>query len=249
MLKRTVTITEYIEANGFKIKQGKPHKHQDQAERIFKLYKENHTEKFSDFVNYFRLLRNSKQNINPNELPEKIKATLVSFEYDVPENGLSKYDCKYLSGDWLEEWVYYRVKQELGLANEQILTGTVITKGETPNEMDVMFVYDHQLYVVECKTSVFEDKEQADGSLKQMNILGETIYKSDALRSKLGLFAQSSILTLSELLDDSNMPLQRFKTHFDRASLSRINLISRRKLMNSVSFKVLLGINHVDKSE
>ncbi len=242
-LEANVNIHEYLIANGFEVKEGKLTHPQDQAERFFSAFMAEPVENFFPFMNFFRPLRNSSKTIPLQQLREDFLDVLNKISYTSKSDLLDKNDFKYFSGDWLEEWVYYRVKNELNLADSDIITGTHITKMNTPNEMDVMFLIDHQLHVIECKTAVFEERE-LDGQMKLTNILGETIYKSDALRSKLGLFAKSTILTLSELLDIDLKPLQKFQSHFDRAILSNITIISRRKLSNEVNFSNILEIRH-----
>lgn len=242
-LNGNITLSEYLIANGFSVKTGMPHKDQEQANRFFQKFTSEPIENFFWFIDFFRPRRNSKEIIEFSKLDLRFQQLLNEVAYEIEENKLNKYDFRYFAGDWLEEWAYFKVKEEFGLDESEISTGSYITKEQTPNEMDLMFLLDHQLYVIECKTAVKENKEQADGSLKLTTILGETIYKSDALRSKLGLFANSSILTLSELLDEKMNPTQSFITHFDRAQLSNIKLISRRTLLPEVSFKQILKQN------
>lgn len=243
-LNANIGIQKYLLANGFSIKEGMPYADFDSAQRFFELFMSQPIENFFEFINFFRPLRKSKKIIPFTDLNPEYQQILEQVSYGKEDGNLNKYDFRYFAGDWLEEWVYFKLKQELNLNDTEILTGTEITKSSTPNEMDVMFLLDHQLYVIECKTAVFEEREQSDQSMKLTNILGETIYKSDALRSKLGLFAKSTILTLSELLEDDMKPLQKFQVHFDRAQLSNINIVSRKKLQNNLSFTQILDIKH-----
>lgn len=238
-----LTLSEYLIANGFSVKAGELHKNQAQANRFFQKFTSEPIENFFWFIDFFRPRRNSKEIIEFAKLDLPFQKLLNELSYEIENNKLNKYHFRYLSGDWLEEWTYYKVREEFGLDESEISTGSYITKEQTPNEMDVMFLLNHQLYVIECKTAVKESKEQPDGSWKLTTILGETIYKSDALRSKLGLFANSSILTLSELLDEKMIPMQNFRVHFDRAQLSNIKLISRRTLLPETSFKQILFQN------
>lgn len=241
LLLGNITLSEYLIANGFSVKAGVPHKDQEQANRFFKKFTSEPIENFFWFIDFFRPQRNSKEVIEFTTLDLPFQQLLNEVAFEMRDTKLDKYDFRYFSGDWLEEWAYFKVKEEFGLDESEISTGSYITKEQTPNEMDVMFLLNHQLYVIECKTAVKENKEQPDGSWKPITILGETIYKSDALRSKLGLFANSSILTLSELLDENMNPIQNFRVHFDRAQLSNIKLISRRKLLPEVSFQQILN--------
>lgn len=124
------------------------------------------------------------------------------------------------------------------------------------NEMDVMFVKDNRFYVIECKTSIIatiskprrnkDEKEQQlmDNTIKEeKNILGETIYKSDALRTKFGLFAKSYIFTLSNLkqlvANDSNKA-KNISDLLKRASLSNIKIVDRALLIQAENMRNLL---------
>jgi len=155
---------------------------------------------------------------------------------------LNKYETKYLSGDWFEEYIYYRIKSELSLDDTEIGTGYNLIKQGTPNEIDVLFVYHHKLYIIECKTSVIELKTLPDGTRKEFKLLPEVIYKSDALRNKFGLFAHTSIFTLGEIKNEDGTPLKGYETSFDRAELSKIKLISKRDFSSGEPIRNMLKI-------
>jgi hypothetical protein len=137
---------------------------------------------------------------------------------------LSPYETKYLTGDWLDEYVGNKIKKELFLSSDELLVGVTLSKdkGKEPlndvqkllgegvrlsgtgpdNEIDVMFIYKNEFYTIECKTSIInrvENGMQPDGTrkFKESNILGETIYKVDYLKNRFGLKAKSVILTLT----------------------------------------------------
>lgn len=132
------------------------------------------------------------------------------------------------------------------------------------NEIDVMFVKDNRFYVIECKTSIiagqriiskprrnkkgefmYDEKGQQlmDNTIKEDDILGETIYKSDALRTKFGLFAKSYIFTLSNLkqwvANDSNKA-KKMSDLLKRASLSNIKIVDRALLIQAENMCSLL---------
>ncbi len=159
------------------------------------------------------------------------------------QSKLDKKETKYLSGDWFEEYVYFKIKAELNLNDDEIGTGYNLVKQNIPNEIDVIFVYQHRLYIIECKTSVIENRLMPDGSLKEFKFLPEVIYKSDALKNKFGLQANTSIFALEEIKNDDGTPCEGYKTHFDRAELSRINILSKQDFKSGNSIKNLLKIN------
>lgn len=242
-LQKPLTLHEYLTANGFGFKPSKPLHDLELAERNFQLWINDNEGLVEKAFKVFQYLRNKNvKQIGLKDLEISWEASdyLSRIAYPTKNERLVRDEIKYLSGEWLEEWVYHKLKNELQLTDEFIATGSMLRKNGADNEMDVMFVKDHNLYTIECKTAVFEEKEMPDGKLKMVNILGETIYKSDSLRSKFGLFSKSFILTLSELLDENMNPLQNMVMHFKRAELSRIELISRSNLLKAQSLSELI---------
>ena len=112
--------------------------------------------------------------------------------------------------------------------------------------------------MIECKTSIInvkpEQKEKKDknGNViieikeKKENILGDTIYKSDALKTKFGLFAKSYIFTLTDFIQyieeakDKDGISKQMETLINRAEVSKIKLIDKNKLRNATNIKDLL---------
>lgn len=149
------------------------------------------------------------------------------------------------------------------LNSTQTLINVDLGEEELENEIDVMFVFNNLFYVIECKTSIVniskerkpkkkrngEHLKDNDGNLiyeekeKKINILGETIYKSDALKSKFGLFAKSYIFTLTDFvdyIDNDNSRKKQMISLINRASISNIKLIDKNRIVQSNSLRVLL---------
>ncbi len=244
-LKNKISLNEYLIAYGFGIKESLPFKDFETANKIFKFYIKTKKSGLNNIFEPIRIRRGRKMLIESDEL----KLFLNKVEYNA-EDELSKKDTKYLSGDWLEEYIYFRIKTELSLSDNEIATGLNLRKESTPNEIDIIFIYNHKLYVIECKTSIIDRRTIKRIRLgveveeeKDFNLLSEIIYKSDALRSDFGLFANTSILTLEEIKNEDGSPLGGYETHFDRAKLSNIKIISKRDLVqDTLSFKELLNI-------
>ncbi len=240
-LESRITLNEYLLAYGFEIKSSLPIKDFEQAQKILTYFLENNIRNNLSEIEQIRIKRG--KNLLFSEFPE-----IESFIYEIgfkplDKGKLDKKETKYLSGDWFEEYVYYKIKEELNLNDDEIGTGYNLTKQNTPNEIDVIFVYQHRLYIIECKTSVIENRLMQDGSMKEFKFLPEVIYKSDALRNKFGLQANTSILTLEEIKNEDGTPIEGYITHFDRAELSRINILSKQDFKSGKSIKSLLKIN------
>ncbi|MBK9290670.1 MAG: DUF1887 family protein [Bacteroidetes bacterium] len=247
-LKSDITLDEYLKVYGLKAQYNKPLHDFEIAQRLFEYCMREAGNERAEVFKKIWLERETREFKKDRyrkalvDLGESVADFLTTLGYPAKDNILHKSDIKYLSGEWLEEYVYYKIKEELKLDEAHISTGVTLEKGGVPNEMDVLFVYRHNLYTVECKTSVRELREQPDGNLKEVTILGEVIYKSDALRPKFGLMASTAILTLSELREADGNPKNEYKQHFDRADLSRIKLITRRDLLNNSKLTELLHI-------
>jgi len=91
----------------------------------------------------------------------------------------------FANGGWLEEYVYGVI---YGLRKQQpkiqdVKRGVVVTrenpKGTTKNELDVVFIADNRLYIIECKTLKWRDAHD-DGQGAQ------ALYKLDTLKELLG---------------------------------------------------------------
>ena len=130
------------------------------------------------------------------------------------------------------------------------------------NEIDVMFMWRSKFHIIECKTSIIDSREEikpqksAKGKLmlgekgntiqtktKSINILGDTIYKSDALKTKFGLFAKSYIFTLTdfkEYISKDNNKTSQMIGLLNRASSSRVKVVDKEQLMNEKQIKSLL---------
>jgi hypothetical protein len=141
---------------------------------------------------------------------------------------ISKDEVKYLTGDWFEEYIYFRLKEEKIISDGNLKTGVHLVKNNIDNEFDVVFLHNTKFYAVECKTSILSDKG---------NIINETIYKSTALQKNLGLFSNFSIFTLSS--KDGNEVKQ---THINRAKDLNIKFFCREDIVNCTNISKLLGL-------
>lgn len=247
-LETKLTLKEYLTAYGFKYKETKTYKEYNVAKNIFNFFIDKNISDLKNITEPIRIRR--KRNMELDDFSEIIDF-LKKVSYQFENNKLNKKDTQYLSGDWLEEYIYYKIKEELNLADNEIATGITLTKENTTNEIDVIFIYQHKLFIIECKTSIIDNRkikiirkgEEVEEE-KNIKLLPEIIYKSDALRTKFGLFANTAILTLEEIKNEDNSPIDKaYEGHFERAKLSKINIISKRDLKNNNDIKDILKIH------
>ena len=246
ILKSKLSLDEYLTAYGFTYKENTTFKTLEMAEKLFKLFVSDKIASYRATFELIRLNRGKKLTIGSEELI----ALLQEIDYSVSDLFLSKYDTKYLSGDWFEEYIYFKIKTELHLDESEIATGLNLIKENTPNEIDVIFIFDHKLYIIECKTSIIDKRKIMrimDGILveeeKNIKLLPEILYKSDALRNKFGLFANTMLLTLEELRNDDDTPMDDYKSHFDRAVMSNVSIFSKKDLVSEMEIGKLIKIH------
>lgn len=220
-----INIADYLYAYGFDFElSDKSNIDEHYTNHLFNKYLENGFADYSDELNFLRSKRdNGVKALSTAKI--NLSYFLKYIDYKPTEsNKLSSTEVKYLTGEWLEEYVGNRIKNELSLSDEELFVGVTLYKelsqqqsnnvqellGEgvllsdsSPNnEIDVMFVYNNKFYTIECKTSIINQvvnglNENGTQKIKQSNILGETIYKADYLKNRFGLFAKSVILTLT----------------------------------------------------
>lgn len=120
-----------------------------------------------------------------------------------PHGGrLTHSQLDWLTGGWFEDYVYYKVKQ---LVNpDEVAKGVHIwRKGVSrDNELDVVFIKNNQLFVVECKTGVQTER-----------LFNEIVYKACALKEALlGVSCHSFIASLKH---DGNNDLKKIAKSMD----------------------------------
>lgn len=162
------------------------------------------------------ILRTDYRNLNYAKLaeiehPRRLRADAIpdirkflDFLSFVPESRdeLNKSELNYLTGGWWEEFVYYKIKETV--KPDDIAIGPVIrTKGvKRQNELDVVFIKDNQLYVIECKTGVHTE-----------SLFNEIVYKACALKEALlGITCKYYICSMKK---DEDGSLKRIAKNMD----------------------------------
>lgn len=125
-------------------------------------------------------------------VPATIQKTASDFGFDPHNIGIE--ELKYIAGGWFEEFVYYKVMREKGLSPKKIACNVFLTNAQkVRNELDVVYIENNSLRVIECKSFI---SEKGQGEL-----LTDTIYKIQALKSQFGLSAKSYLYTLSPITE------------------------------------------------
>lgn len=111
---------------------------------------------------------------------------------------LQREEVEWLTGGWFEEYIYYIVQKAIN--PDDIVLGIHIWDEKAKrrkNELDVAFIKNNKLFVIECKTGIQTE-----------SMFNEIVYKVCALREALlGISCNSFIFTLKEDAKDTLTPL------------------------------------------
>ncbi len=130
---------------------------------------------------------------------------------------ITKHEIAYLTGGWYEELCYFYFKEQLSLGDDDIQLGVKLEKSDyvLDNDLDVVFIFNNNIYVVECKTAMSKNGKVSTA------LFNETIYKSSALRAKFGLTVNNMLLTLSSMAHKNI-------DYAERAKVMNIELFGRK---------------------
>lgn len=119
-------------------------------------------------------------------LPQKLK-----YAQEAPTPDLKAY----YSGQWFEQFSYYCLKQAFDLDEDNIALSAKIYRDDNTtndNELDVAFMLDNALYVVECKVTMW-------GLGGPRETIEEYLYKLAAISKDFGLQVRPYIFTLHQI--------------------------------------------------
>lgn len=99
----------------------------------------------------------------------------------------------FMKGGWLEVYAGYECFKAIIALNPQaeLAINVTLQRNDTPNEMDIMFIHQAQLYCLECKTA----KTMATENAK------DVLYKLSALQDFGGLNQKRAVVSLHSLKD------------------------------------------------
>jgi hypothetical protein len=161
-----------------------------------------------DYLNIYGIRYEENEMIyshnNAMEIFKELKVAQYDFE-KLTVNKLKKLnidDSNMMNySKWFEEYVYYRIKDELRLKDDQILTGIRLyemieeqgnDRYSNDNELDIFFIYNNRPYIIECKLKT--GKETVN-----IRNLHNYIYKLSSVNKRFGLTAKATLITFSDL--------------------------------------------------
>lgn len=210
-------LNEYFQAYGIEIKKSsKPLLSYEITEQMRQVFLEFEYRDYEmlDKLRDYRSARN---------VPDYLLEHFRNLVPNIPEVEPERHLVRYLTGGWFEEYCYYHLKEKFILGDDQIGLGVEVSL-ETTNDLDVVFLYRNNLYVIECKTTLGKDIQQ------------ETLYKSGALIDKFGRAAQSALMTMQDLRDNQTGELMDSVAL--RARQQNIKVFDRKDMMDFNSIKL-----------
>jgi len=137
------------------------------------------------------------------ELNTIYKELFIQLGFELKGNKVSKKltrgEIQYITGGWLEEYVFNCINSFLNKGiNDAVLGIEIENVAGSKNEFDVMFTKDNAIYFIECK-SLSPDSDLTQNSL----------YKIGALQKEFGLRVKSFFVTTSHHIMNKNGQLRQ----------------------------------------
>lgn len=240
-IRYKLNIDEYLKIHEIKINPRSgdmlPTQPSEMSQHFFELFTQNKF-KAKDFkimellrINYRNRNNTCISEIENNDSPQKPQIFgLSDFLKRIKlkpetEDNLTKEEVEFITGGWFEEYVYYMVVETLH--PEQITLNMVINPDNINriNELDVVYMINNKLYVIECKSGI--EKESMFNSI---------VYKACALReSFLGCQCKSFICGLKEDKDDM---LKRIAQNMDITFWDKATICNKQNFCNAIKLSL-----------
>lgn len=140
-----------------------------------------------------------------------IKDFIISNKFPTKDEGkISKYDVKYIIGEWLEDLIFYITKDKE--KPDSILKGIHIYKdsqSKSNQELDVVYTKDNEFFIRECKTG-----------FERESMFNEIVYKATAIKTLFGIGMKSSIYCCREKLDDSEKTVSKMNETLNKMGIT-----------------------------
>ena len=138
---------------------------------------------------------------------------------------LQREELEYLTGGWFEEYVFYLVNNNIH--PDDIAIGVHIdgcTEIQHNNELDVCFIKNNQLFVIECKTGI-----------NSQSMFNEIVYKVSALKEVLlGISCHSYIFSLKK---DTKGDMKKIANYMD-VTFWDFNVLTKEDKLNEELKKI-----------
>ncbi|MBW6536422.1 MAG: DUF1887 family protein [Mariniphaga sp.] len=144
----------------------------------------------------------------------------------------------YFTGEWFEEYLFYFIKKDLTLDQDDIVSGVKLNHNENQyslkndQELDIVFTRNNELYILEAKVSIGRKDLKKD-------LLYQIMFKLSAVNKNFGLRSHPYVVTMANTEERS----KDFQTDLLRKArvLGIKKIVDRNDLNNrNFSFKQII---------
>lgn len=133
----------------------------------------------------------------------KMKGFHLPYEMKHSEQAVTPEARRYYGGEWFEEYTYLRIQKECSLDDEHIAKSLKIYRSENQkqndNEIDVAFMLNNQLYVIECKVTMTGYVTGMGPTASTKETIDKYLYKLAAVSKNYGLQVKPYLFTLHNM--------------------------------------------------
>jgi hypothetical protein len=242
--KYSIDLSSYLKANNVKKENGKSYEENEVLEKnkllkseiisenLYSIFSTGSNKLLVSQLEKFHRDKRRGKIINLDESREysDLFSTLeeIGFNFNI-KNRIDKNESKYLTGDWFEEYIFCKMKALFQLPDKNIALGLNTSRENAPNEFDVLFTFNNNLYYIECKSSLM-----VDGKINNV-IYNEAIYKAAALRNEFGTYTKGYLFCSDDFSKLSDVQK-------DRAKLLRIIPVGSEIISKVNGFKELFSL-------
>ncbi len=233
-----LTVDKYFEALGVEVeKMGKP-VNLELSRKLYSMYFEKKCI-FSDLTGILRKYRKKdggKEFGKPRNIEDvkKVRCLLSVLGLNPDEFNFFKDRTyiDYFSGGWFEEYVYDKIKSLKGEYIDDVRLNVklrekpteVDEESDVENELDVVFIANNNLHVIECKSGNLTNQDWTN-----------TFYKVALLNRRFGLSATSYIVSLADdvFVDEGGKKVLR-KNIRSKSAVFGVKYVDYEKVLDGV---------------
>ncbi|MDI6718600.1 MAG: DUF1887 family CARF protein [Methanomicrobiales archaeon] len=251
-LDHRMSAREFLQGYGFDITNGGVKETPEKWDLALYLASNCHNPSVQNVLSTLQKLKNDKKPIELDQLSKDLDVpgdlrTRMEVMSNVERKGtrvggkLSNKDVEFLTGGWLEYFVFQLLKAYEGKGIWDLNFRMHLKEGgDTPNsinEWDVTFMRDQMLCIVECKTG--EQEHDPKGN--------DTLYKIEATKSQLSAIRVSTFLctTSNNILETESAIRKHIKR---RAELYKCDIVPRNAIMEWATCCLQRDAEKLDRS-
>ncbi len=246
-----LSVDKYFEALGVKVERMGEPVNLELSKKLYNVYFEKKCifSELTDTLRKYRKGDGSKEFKKPRnkEDVEKVNCLLSVLGLNPNEFDFFKdrTHIDYFSGGWFEEYVYDKIKSLKGECIDDIRLNVklheksreVEDESEVKNELDVVFIANNNLHVVECKSGNLTSQDWTN-----------TFYKVALLNRRFGLSARSYIVSLADNVFefDKKQNKEVLKDNIQsKSSVFGVKFVDYKKVLSGLDsyFKEALSTN------